>query len=106
MSERDPHARRPAYDATISLPTRQIQVRYRVYAGRDPAFRAELAHAEELLQAGAGRQAEALYRRLAVRAIEAWDLLGRDGQPAPITEAVLESVPLGALQRIIREATA
>jgi hypothetical protein len=106
MSKRDPHAWRPAYDATISLSTRHIEVRYRVYAGRDPALRAGLALAEDLLQAGAKRQAEALYRQLAVRAIEAWDLLSHDRHPAPITEAMLAPVPLGALQRIIREAMA
>jgi len=45
-----------------------------------------------------------LYRRLAVRCIEAWDLELEAGQPAPILERMLEGLPIGALQRIIREA--
>ena len=104
MSEGDPQARRPAFDATITLRARPISVCYRNDVGRDSGFLVELGRADRMLQASARREAERMYRGLAVRAIEAWDLADADGRPVPIEEAVLEPLRIGALQRIVREA--
>ena len=79
-------------------------MRYRARVGRDIEFQAALARANRARRAGAVHAIER-YRQLAVRCIEAWDLAGDDGRPAPIRERALDGLPIGALQRIIREAT-
>jgi hypothetical protein len=88
----------------VALPDRRIRVRYRIGLDRDPAFRAELARAEGALSTGAWDDANGRYRCLAARAIEAWDLVGADALPVPISEAALGPLPVGALLRIVREA--
>jgi len=91
-------------DSTITLHGRPIRIRYRPDVGRDIEFQAAFARAERARRAGAVHAIER-YRQLAVRCIEAWDLEDEDGQPMPIQERTLEGLPIGALQRIIGEAT-
>jgi len=79
-------------------------VRYRTSVSRDAASQAELARAEQAWHAGDPRTM-GLYRRLAISYIEAWDATDRGGQPLPITEQTLAMLPLGALRRLVREAT-
>jgi hypothetical protein len=104
VDDQDRSDGQPPWDATITLHGRPIRLRYRAQVGRDIAFRAALARADRAWQADA-RDGIERYRTLVVRCIEAWDLEGEDGLPAPIMERALEGPPLGALQRIIREAT-
>ena len=92
------------FDSMLTIWERRIRVRYRRGLDEDAAYQVERTRAEEALQAGAGH-AGYLYRRLAAASIAAWDARDPNGQPAVITAAALDGLPIGDLQRIVREAT-
>ena len=73
-------------------------------AEEDTAYQTECARAEEMLLRDTW-YAGYLYRRLAAASIEAWDARDPDGRPTAITAAALYLLPIGGLQRIVREAT-
>ena len=101
MSDR---VRAGRFDSMLTIRTQRIRVRYRAGLGEDAAYRAECARAEAALRGGA-EHAPYLYRRLAAASIAAWDARDPGGHPTPITEAALGGLPVGGLQRIVREAT-
>ena len=96
-------AREERFDSMLTIRERRVRVRYRAGLAEDEWFRVEVARAHEAGQAGADH-AEYRYRQLAAHAIEVWDLRDEDGRPVPVTEPALETLPIGGLQRIIREA--
>jgi hypothetical protein len=90
------------FDSMLTIRDRRIRVRYRRGLSEDTAYQAERARAEEMLRRNTW-YAGYLYRRLAVASIEAWDTREPDGRPTAITAAALYLLPIGGLQRIVRE---
>src|SRR5688500_11505234 len=105
MSDRDPRERRTPFDATFTYSGQVFHVRFRTDMGKNPAFQDELSRVEEAERAGGEGYIRRVYSRLAVHVIAAWDLPGVDGHPLPITEDALDRLTVGALQRMVREAT-
>ena len=95
--------REDRFDSMLTIRGQRVRVRYWAGLGEDAWFLAARARVEEALQAGA-EHAAYLYRQLAARAIAAWDLRDGDGRPIEVGEAPLEALPIGGLQRIVREA--
>ena len=92
------------FDSMVVIWDRRIRVRYRRGLSEDTAYQTECARAEEMLRRDTW-YAGYLYRRLAAASIEAWDARDPDGRPTAITAAALYLLPIGGLQRIVREAT-
>jgi hypothetical protein len=79
---------------------------YRAGVGEDLEIRRMRGRASEAERTGASlAEVLRLHWRLAARVIEAWDLRNDDGQPVPVTAGALQPLPLGALQRMVSEAT-
>jgi hypothetical protein len=74
-------------------------------AGEDVEIRRLRGQASEAERVGEPTaEVRRLYHLLAARVIEARDLPDADGQTVPITEEALMPLPIGALQRMVREA--
>lgn len=94
------------FTAAIVVSGRRVYVRYRAGVGEDVEIRRLRGRASEAEHNGEPpSEVLRLYRLLAVRVIEAWDWRDEEGLPVPVTVDALRPLPIGALQRIVREAT-
>jgi hypothetical protein len=106
VGTQDPFGIPAPFTAAIVMKGRSVQVRYRAGAGEDASIRRDRGRVVEEQRTGTpATEVERLYRLLAARVIEDWDLRDEDGQPVPVTPAALNGLGIAALQRIVREAT-
>lgn len=100
MSEQDLSKRRTPYDAMLTYRGQTFRVRYRDDIAGNPEVD---ALQERMLQTTDWEEGYRLKSRGIILLVEAWELLGEEGQPLPVTEeAILDHTGPDLLDVVLR----